>query len=90
MWQDKKFDGKINYPDSFDIRDFADDLNFLQMAKASAIKSETFNKELDKQIAEAVIKDDEAISSIKQEIDSRRNARGLFETTNLEGQDGET
>ena len=90
MWQDKKFDGSINYPDSFDIRDFADDLNFLQMAKASAIKSETFNKELDKQIAEAVIKDDEAISSIKQEIDSRRNARGLFETTNLEGQDGET
>jgi hypothetical protein len=85
-WQDKKWNGKINYPDSFDIRDWADDLNFLQMAKASGIKSEIFNKELDKQIAESVISDDEAVKAIKDEIDARRNARGLFETSNLEEQ----
>ena len=85
-WQDKKWNGSINYPDSFDIRDWADDLNFLQMAKASGIKSEIFNKELDKQIAESVISDDEAIKAIKEEIDTRRTARGLFETTGLEEQ----
>jgi hypothetical protein len=85
-WQDKKWNGSINYPDSFDIRDWADDLNFLQMAKASGIKSEIFNKELDKQIAESVISDDEAVKAIKDEIDARRNARGLFETSNLEEQ----
>jgi hypothetical protein len=85
-WQDKQWNGKINYPDSFDIRDWADDLNFLQMAKASGIKSEIFNKELDKQIAESVISDDEAVKAIKDEIDARRNARGLFETSNLEEQ----
>ena len=85
-WQDKQWNGSINYPDSFDIRDWADDLNFLQMAKASGIKSEIFNKELDKQIAESVISDDEAIKAIKEEIDTRRSARGLFETTGLEEQ----
>jgi len=85
-WQDKQWNGSINYPDSFDIRDWADDLNFLQMAKASGIKSEIFNKELDKQIAESVISDDEAVKAIKDEIDARRNVRGLFETSNLEEQ----
>ena len=45
-WQDKKWNGSVNYPDTFDIRDWAFDLQFLQMAKASGIKSETFNKEL--------------------------------------------
>jgi len=87
-WQDKQWNGSINYPDSFDIRDWADDLNFLQMAKASGIKSEIFNKELDKQIAESVISDDEAVKAIKEEIDARRSAKGLFETTGLEGQQG--
>ena len=40
------------------------------MAKASGIKSETFNKELDKQIAEAVIDDNDAMKTINDEIDS--------------------
>tara|TARA_Y100000356_G_scaffold16867_1_gene11919 strand:- start:586 stop:1482 length:897 start_codon:yes stop_codon:yes gene_type:complete len=86
MWQDKQFDGSVNYPDTFDIRDWANDLQFLQMAKASGIKSETFNKELDKQIAQAVIDDSEMIKSINQEIDSSRAVRGQFTTTEVEGQ----
>ena len=86
MWQDKQFDGSINYPDTFDIRDWANDLQYLQMAKASGIKSETFNKELDKQIAEAVIDDNEMIKTINDEIDSARTVRGQFTTTEVEGQ----
>ena len=86
MWQDKQFDGSVNYPDTFDIRDWANDLQFLQMAKASGIKSETFNKELDKQIAQAVIDDSEMIKSINEEIDSSRAVRGQFTTTEVEGQ----
>ena len=91
MWQDKDWDGKVDYPDTFDIRDWANDLQFLQMAKASGIKSETFNKELDKQIAEAVIDDNELIKTINDEIDSTRTTRGQFTTTEVEGQtpDGE-
>ena len=86
MWQDKQFDGSVNYPDTFDIRDWANDLQYLQMAKASSIKSETFNKELDKQIAQAVIDDSEMIKSINEEIDNTRTVRGQFTTTEVEGQ----
>ena len=56
------------------------------MAKASGIKSETFNKELDKQIAEAVIDDNEMIKRINDEIDLTRTVRGQFQRTEVEGQ----
>jgi hypothetical protein len=85
-WQDKQWNGSVNYPDTFDIRDWAEDLNFLQMAKASGVRSETFNKELDKQIAQAVIQDNEVIKTIYDEIDARRNIIGQFETTQDQGQ----
>ena len=85
-WQDKQWNGQVNYPDTFDIRDWANDLQYLQMAKASGIKSETFNKELDKQIAEAVIDDSETIRTINDEIDATRAVRGQFQTREVEGQ----
>ena len=56
------------------------------MAKASGIKSETFNKELDKQIAEAVIDDSEMMKTINDEIDATRTVRGQFTNTEVEGQ----
>ena len=56
------------------------------MAKSSNIKSETFNKELDKQIAEAVIDDNDMIKTINDEIDNSRTVRGQFQTTEIEGQ----
>tara|TARA_A100001515_G_scaffold137517_1_gene130199 strand:- start:1889 stop:2311 length:423 start_codon:yes stop_codon:yes gene_type:complete len=85
-WQDKQWTGSVNYPDTFDIRDWANDLQFLQMAKASGIKSETFNKEIDKQIAEAVIDDNATMKTINDEIDATRTVRGQFRTTEVEGQ----
>ena len=42
MWQDKVFDGEIIYPESFNLRDWANDLQMLNMAKASGVKSDTF------------------------------------------------
>ena len=56
------------------------------MAKASGIKSETFNKEIDKQIAEAVIDDNATMKTINDEIDATRTIRGQFTTTEVEGQ----
>ena len=85
-WQDAQFDGNVNYPDTFDLRDWANDLQYLQMAKASGIRSETFNKEIDKQIADAVIDDSEKIRTINDEIDSSRTVRGQFQTTEVEGE----
>ena len=81
MWQNKAFDGKITYPDSFDLRDWATDLEVLQQAKASNIKSDTFTKELDKQIARTVIEDDDTLSEIDKEIDQSTTRLGEFPQT---------
>ena len=83
-WQDKSFDGEIIYPDSFDLRDWATDLEVLQQAKASNIKSNTFVKELDKQIARTVIEDDEVLSIIDDEIDQSTTRLGEFPITQIE------
>ena len=84
-WQNKVFDGEINYPDTFDLRDYAADLQFLQTAKASGIKSETFMKEVDKQIARSVVEEDETINTINDEIDNSTVAIGQFSTPAIEG-----
>ena len=84
-WQNKVFDGEIDYPDTFDLRDYAADLQFLQTAKASGIKSETFMKEVDKQIARSVVEEDETISTINDEIDNSTVAIGQFSTPAIEG-----
>ena len=69
LFQNTTFDGEINYPDSFNIRDYAADLMYFQQAKALNIGSPTFNKEVDKEIARAVIDDDEKLNEIFNEID---------------------
>ena len=78
LWQNKVFDGKVTYPDSFDLRDWASDLELLQQAKASNIKSDKFVKELDKQIARTVIEDDEVLSEIDEQIDQQTTRLGEF------------
>ena len=71
MFQDTPFDGEINYPDSFNIRDYATDLLFYQQAKAINVQSPTLNKEIDKEIARAVVDDDEKLNNIFDEIDAK-------------------
>ena len=68
-YQNAKFDGEINYPDSFNIRDYATDLLFYQQAKSINVPSPTLNKEIDKEIARAVVDDDEKLTIIMDEID---------------------
>ena len=70
LFQDTDFDGEINYPDSFNIRDYATDLLFYQQAKAINVQSPTLSKEIDKEIARAVVDDDEKLNNIFDEIDS--------------------
>ena len=85
MWQGKAFDGVIDYPDSFNLRDYASDLQYLQQAKASGVRSSTFQKEIDKQIVGAVIDDDAVISSINDEIEAQTEV-GVFETAQTEAE----
>ena len=68
-FQNVKFDGEIAYPISFNIRDYAADLVYYQQAKSLNIGSPTFTKEVDKEIARAVVDDDEKLNEIFEEID---------------------
>ena len=86
-WQNKVFDGEIIYPESFDLRDFASDLEYLQKAKASGVTSDTFIKEIDKQIARAVVDDDDVIKAIDNEIDAKVSPIGQFSTPSIEGEE---
>ena len=70
MFQNTTFDGEINYPDTFNIRDYATDLMFYQQAKAINVQSPTLMKEIDKEIARAVVDDDEKLNDIFNEIDT--------------------
>jgi hypothetical protein len=71
-YQNANFDGEINYPDSFNIRDYASDLVFYQQAKAVNVPSSTLNKEIDKEIARAVVDDDKKLGEIFDEIDANK------------------
>jgi hypothetical protein len=53
-------------------------LELLQQAKASNIKSATFAKEIDKQIARTVIEDDTTLEQIDSEIDGGTEVVGEF------------
>ena len=72
LFQNAQFDGEINYPDSFNIRDYATDLAYYQQAKAINIESPTLQKEIDKEIARAVIDDDEKLNIIFDEIEAQK------------------
>jgi hypothetical protein len=75
LFQNTKFDGEINYPDSFNIRDYASDLMFYQQAKAINVQSPTLAKEIDKEIARAVVDDDEKLNIIFEEIEINQGWR---------------
>ena len=72
MFQNTEFDGEINYPDTFNIRDYASDLAFYQQAKAINIESPTLQKEIDKEIARSVVDDDKKLNVIFDEIEQQK------------------
>jgi hypothetical protein len=77
QWQDVTPDVEVFYPDSFDLRDYDKELQFLQAAKASGVRSPTFLREVDKQIADLVL-DDELLARAHNEIESTNSALGQF------------
>lgn len=78
-----KYDGEINYPNSFNIRDKYVDLNFLQQAKVSNVNSDTFNREIDKQIANLTIKEEGLLQDALNEIDSNDVKTTLLDVSNV-------
>lgn len=54
-WEGKSFDGLIEYPDDFSVRDIDRDLKNAIDAQSARISSATFKRELQKKIATAVL-----------------------------------
>tara|TARA_B100000519_G_scaffold32977_1_gene23028 strand:- start:2288 stop:3694 length:1407 start_codon:yes stop_codon:yes gene_type:complete len=88
MFQNTEFDGEISYPDSFNIKDYAVDLQFFSMAKAMNLQSPTFNKEVDKEIIRSVIDDDEKLTQAFEEIDGQSEV-GQFTQDEVQEEDVE-
>ena len=88
LFQNANFDGEISYPDSFNIRDYATDLIYYQQAKSIGIGSATFTKEVDKEIARAVIDDNEKLNDIFDEIDAQAEV-GQFTQDEAQEEDQE-
>ena len=88
QFQNVEFDGEINYPDSFNIKDYAMDLQFFSMAKAMNLQSPTFNKEIDKEIVRSVLDDDEKLNQAFEEIDGQAEV-GQFSQDEVQEEDVE-
>ena len=88
QFQNVEFDGEINYPDSFNIKDYAMDLQFFSMAKAMNLQSPTFNKEIDKEIVRSVLDDDEKLNQAFDEIDGQAEV-GQFSQDEVQEEDVE-
>ena len=84
LYQGMKYEGEIDYPNNFDIRDYAGDLDFYTKAKLAGVKSETFNKEVDKLVAQAVVDDEEVLNEINTQIDEQAVSLGEFEAEKVE------
>jgi hypothetical protein len=76
-WQAVTPDVEVFYPDSFDIRDYPKELEFLQAVKAAGVRSRTLQAQVDKQIADLVL-DDEQLQAAYTEIDSSTTVIGQF------------
>ena len=82
MWQDVANDIEIDYPNSFDLRDYATELAFLQSARASGVASKTFMQGVDKAISELVLADEDLVKAVS-EIEQNVTQLGQFDAPNI-------
>jgi hypothetical protein len=74
--------GIVEYPDSFNIRDAANDLDMLLKTTTAPIRSETFSREIQKEIAKLMIEDEQKLTEIMKEIDN--SSSGSFDMDDFE------
>lgn len=65
------WEGKVEYPNSFNLRDAANDLEMYLKASTVNVNSDIFRRELQKQIAKVVVDDELALDQILEQIDSQ-------------------
>ena len=55
QWEELSFDGNIDYPDDFSLRDLERDLEKVLKAQSAGVGSVIFNKELEKRVVTSVL-----------------------------------
>lgn len=85
LYQNVTPDVEVYYPESFDITDYPNELQFLQQAKASGVRSQTLNSAIDKRIADLIL-DDEELAKAHLEIEQNSVAVGRFTTEQVNEQ----
>ena len=79
----------ITYPDTFNLRDYATDLQYYLQAKNSGVQSPAFIKEIDKEIARGVIEDSDKLDEIIEEIENT-SGTGAFTQEEVNQEEVET
>ena len=75
------WDGNIAYPMSFNIRDHYNDLDFYLKALTGGVPSDSYKREVYKNIADIVVGESDNFDQIKEEID--RAAMGNFDMESM-------
>ena len=65
LWQQRVWDGTVDYPDSFNIHDRENTVALLKQAKETKPENPELLKEIDHMLAEALVKDDDRLAEIK-------------------------
>lgn len=75
LWEAREFSGYVDYPDDFSVRDLLNDLDKSIKAQGANVVSDTFNKELQKNIVDTVLPKltDEVRVKIREEIESHKH-----------------
>ena len=77
-WENKEFDGVVDYPDDFSVKDIDRDMSNAIKAQSVQVDSMTFKRELQKKIVGVVLpKLDETVQArIDSEIDTNLDVKG--------------
>lgn len=83
LWQGTVWDGSVEYPRTYNLRDASADLDFYIKALGAGVPSDTYEREVHKKISRLVL-DDDAISTIEEEINTAEPVSYLVEDPDFE------
>ena len=68
-WQGSVWDGRIDYPDSFNIQDKYNDMNMLKLAKDASPRSDIVHEEIERQMLRILVDDEERYQELADEVE---------------------
>ena len=66
-WQNKVWDGIIDYPDNFNVHDKENTIHLLKVAKETMPQNPELLKQIDIMLAEALITDEDILEKVKED-----------------------